>query len=116
MKIKPAGYYVLVDVSQAESVTQGGIVLPRELVEKEQMAEETGCIVAFGPVCFIGMRGCSEEDMERTGKTAYQLWGLEVGDKVEFRKFEGKNTSIADGCENFRYIPDTHIIGVVSDE
>jgi co-chaperonin GroES (HSP10) len=112
MRISPCGYYVLVDITKSESVSKGGIVLPDELILKEQMAEETGTISAFGPTCFIGMRGCTEEDIERTGKTAPELWGLKVGDKVEFKRFEGKK-SFVKGLENYRYIPDTHIIGVI---
>jgi co-chaperonin GroES (HSP10) len=114
MKIKPCGYFVLVDVTAAEKVTAGGIVLPQDLVTKEQAVEETGTIVAFGPTCFIGMRGCTEDDIEKTGKTAPELWGLAVGDRVEFRRYEGKTTSLQDECENMRYIPDTHIMGVIN--
>ncbi len=109
MKIKPCGYFVLVDVTEAESVTTGGIVLPRELVEKEQAVEETGIVVAFGPTCFVGMRGCDAE-----GVPAYEQWGLRVGDKVEFKKYEGKK-SFVEGMENHRYIPDTHILGVIDE-
>jgi chaperonin GroES len=109
MRIKPCGYFVLVDITEAEHVTSGGIVLPTELVEKEQMAEETGTIVAFGPTCFVGWRGCEREDIP-----AYEQWGLKVGDKVEFRKFEGKR-SFVKGYEKHRYIPDTHILGVIND-
>jgi co-chaperonin GroES (HSP10) len=110
MKIKPCGYFVLVDVTPAESVTAGGIVLPKDLVEKEQLVEETGTIVAFGPTAFVGMRGCESEVFP-----AYVMWGLQVGDLVEFKKYEGKR-SFVEGMENYRYIPDTHIIGVISDE
>lgn len=109
MKIKPAGYFVLVDVTPAEAVTKGGIVLTRDTIEKEQAIEETGVIVAFGPTCFVGMRGCEREDIP-----APEQWGLKVGDKVEFKKYEGKR-SFVEGLENYRYIPDTHIIGVIND-
>jgi len=107
MKIKPLGYFVLVDVTAAEHVTKGGIIKPRELVEKENMGEETGIVVAFGPTAFVGMRGC-----EATDRPAYEQWGVKVGDKVEFKKYEGKK-SYVEGFENYRYIPDTHLLGVV---
>lgn len=113
MKIKPCGYFVLVDVTPIEKITKGGIVLLKELTDKEQMVEETGTIIAFGPTCFIGMRGCTEDDMERTGKSAHELWGLSEGDRVEFRRYEGKTTSVQEECQNMRYIPDTHIMGVI---
>ncbi len=110
MKIKPAGYFVLVDVTPVKSVSEGGIILSGDTVMKEQMAEETGTIVAFGPTAFVGMRGCEAE-----GIPAPEQWGLKVNDKVEFKRFEGKKSYVK-GHENYRYIPDTHIIGVIADE
>jgi len=110
MKIKPCGYQVLIDVTKAESVTDGGIVLPTELTQKEQAVEETGTIVAFGPTAFVGMRGCDRDE-----RPAYEQWGLKVGDKVEFKRYEGKKSYLKDH-ENYRYIPDTHILGVINDE
>ncbi len=112
MKIKPAGYFVLVDVTPVKSVSEGGIILSGDTVMKEQMAEETGTIVAFGPTCFVGMRGV--DDALAHG-SAYKQWGLDVGNKVEFKRFEGKKSYVK-GHENYRYIPDTHIIGVIADE
>jgi co-chaperonin GroES (HSP10) len=108
--IKPLGYFVLVDITEAESVSKGGIFLPKDLIQKEQAVEETGTVLAFGPTCYVGMRGCEDETIP-----AHEQWGVKVGDLVEFRKYEGKN-SFAEGHENCRYIPDTHIIGVISDE
>jgi co-chaperonin GroES (HSP10) len=115
MKIKPCGFFVLVDVTPAEKVTSGGILLPDELTMKEQMAAETGKVIAIGPAAYIGMRGCTEDDMERTGLAAHKLWGVDVGDTVEFRKFEGKavDKSAQPDMQFLRYIPDTHILGVI---
>lgn len=109
MKIKPCGYFVLVDVTETEKVSKGGIVLPEELTKKEQAVEETGTIVSFGPTAFVGMRGCEDDSIP-----AYEQWGLKVGDKVEFKKYEGKKSYVP-GFDNYRYIPDTHIIGVIDD-
>jgi len=114
-KLKPCGYYVIVDVTPVESVTKGGIILPEDTVEKEQAVEETGTVVSIGPLAFLGMRGCTEEDVERTGLPAHKIWGIDVGDKVEFKKYEGKK-SFVKGLEKQRYIPDTHIMGVIDDE
>jgi len=110
VNIKPCGYYILVDVTETEKVTKGGIVLPSDLSKKEQMVEETGKIIAFGPTCFVGMRGCDDE-----GSPAHEQWGLKVGDKVEFKRYEGKPCFVK-GYENYRYVPDTHIMGVIDDE
>jgi co-chaperonin GroES (HSP10) len=110
MKIKPYGYFVLVKVDEVEQKSAGGIVLPEDYVEKEQAVIEKGVVIAFGPTAYVGMRGCEREDMERTGKAAHQLWGVEVGDTVEFKKYEGKKSALTD-CGSYRYIPDTHLMG-----
>lgn len=108
--LKPCGHYVLVDITETEQVTKGGIILHSDTTKKEQMIEETGTIIAFGPTCFIGMRGCDGEE-----RPAYEEWGLQQGDKVEFKRYEGKNSYVK-GFEKYRYIPDTHIMGVINDE
>ncbi len=111
-RIRPCGYYVLVKVEEVESKTEGGIVLPDSLVEKEQATVQTGQVINFGPTVFIGMRGIEERDIASTGKHPAELWGVRIGDKVEFRKYEGKPSAVP-GMEDYRYIPDTHIIGVI---
>ena len=123
MKIKPLGFYVLVEMEEVEKKTAGGIVLPGDLVAKEQDATSVGYIRAFGPTAYVGYPGCdritdegpltaSDELSGMTSATPHGSWGLEIGDKVEYRKFEGKASSMI-GFENHRYIPDSHIIGAV---
>ena len=133
MKIKPLGFYVLVEMVEVEQVSSGGIVLPGDLVNKEQEATDVGHVRAIGPTAYVGYPGCDGVDeiaasevvhrqdkskplLEKTVHTAAkspaEQWGLEVGMKIEYRKFEGKPSAMP-GYENFRYIPDSHIIGAV---
>lgn len=105
MKIKPAGFYVLIDMDVVEETSEGGIILNNDLVKKEQAACQFGVITAFGPAAFKGFPGCDgPED-----------WGVAVGDRVEYRRYEGMRSNHPD-AENFRYIPDSHIIGVIKDD
>lgn len=121
MKIKPLGFYVLIEMEVVEEVSAGGIILDRDLVSKEQDATDTGYVRAIGPTAYAGYPGCDPENkgLDHEGELIvaqpHKQWGLEIGDKIEYRKFEGK-TSSAEGYENYRYIPDSHIIGVISDE
>jgi co-chaperonin GroES (HSP10) len=110
MKIKPTGFYVLVEVDPIEEKTKGGIVIAESLAKKEHAATEEGHIRAFGPCAYVGWKGCENPDIP-----AYEQWGVNIGDRVEFQRYEGKKC-VVKGYENFRYIPDTHIIGVISDE
>jgi len=105
MKIKPAGFYVLIRMDTIEDLSEGGIYMGDKQTRKEQEACEFGVIVAFGPAAYKGFPGCEGP----------HDWGVEVGDKIEYRRYEGKMSSL-ESQDNFRYIPDSHIIGVISDE
>ena len=110
MKIKPLGFYVLIEMEVVEETSAGGIVLPGDLVSKEQDATSIGYVRAIGPTAYVGYPGC--EDPDRPEVSSYSKWGLEIGQKIEYRKFEGKK-SAAKGYEDYRYIPDSHIIGAI---
>ena len=112
MKIKPLGFYVLIEMELVEETSAGGIILDRDLVSKEQDATDTGYVRAIGPTAYAGYPGC---DVDSVLERPYEMWGLEIGQKIEYRKFEGKKSSVG-GYENYRYIPDSHIIGVINDE
>jgi hypothetical protein len=47
--------------------------------------------------------------------TPPEIWGVAIGDLVEFRRYTGKKTGVK-GKERIRYIPDTEIIGGVIGE
>lgn len=121
MKIKPLGFYVLIEVEVFEEVTKGGIILDRNMVDKEQDATSIGFVRAIGPTAYDGYPGCDKESSTQTQigceiqpMPPSECWGLEIGQKVEYRKFEGKK-SAAKGYENYRYIPDSHIIGAIEE-
>jgi co-chaperonin GroES (HSP10) len=119
MSIKPLGFYVLIEMEVVEEVSSGGIVLPGDLVNKEQDATSVGYVRAIGSTAYHGYPGCDPTEVA----TAYNAepsqpadcWGLEIGQKIEYRKFEGKKSAVK-GFENYRYIPDSHIIGAIDDE
>ena len=124
MKIKPLGFYIIVEM---ETVRKGGLIeLPEDIIAKEQDATSIGYVRAIGPTAFAGYPGCDINDSSApltaveqlsgmTSATPHGCWGLEVGQKIEYRKFEGKKSAVK-GYENYRYIPDSHIIGAIEDE
>lgn len=113
MKIKPLGFYVLIEM---EKVTTGVIELPEDIIAKKQAATSIGYVRAIGPTAFAGYPGCDEpvnmKIRERKAWLPHKSWGLEVGQKVEYRKFEGKESTVKE-YKNYRYIPDSHIIGAI---
>lgn len=113
MKIRPVGFYVLVEMEEVEKISKGGIVLPDDLINKEQDAADVGHVRDIGPTAFAGYPGC-EDRPDIVDFKPHMAWGVKIGDKVEYRKFEGKR-SIVKGFENYRYLPDSHIIGVIID-
>ena len=118
MTPKPLGFYVLIEMEKVEDISQGGIILGD--VSREQDATQVGYVRAIGPTAFEGYPGCEYENNYQGNQTykpvyPHEKWGLYVGQRVEYRKFEGK-TSAAEGYENYRYIPDSHIIGAIEDE
>lgn len=104
MKIKPLGFYVLVEVDVVEKTTASGIIIGD--VTRDQEACEFGIVKELGPTAYAGFPGCEEKGAE--------AWGVKVGDRVEYRRYEGKLSNHPD-MENHRYIPDSHIIGVIND-
>ena len=126
MKIKPLGFYVLVEMEIVENVSKGGIILDIQEVARDQEATSTGYVRAIGPTAFAGYPGCegaeaavkySVDDIPEhiPAITPADCWGLKIGQKIEYRRYEGK-TSAAEGYDKHRYIPDSHIIGVIEDE
>lgn len=116
MRIKPLGFYVLIEMVEIENVSEGGIVLPEDLISKEQDATDTGYVRAIGPTAYEGYPGCDGSDPGITPVVQpHECWGLEIGQEIEYRKFEGKKSSVP-GYENYRYIPDSHIIGAIDDD
>ena len=110
MKPKPIGHYVLVEIPEVEEISEGGIILPQDLVSKEEHAQEQGKVIDIGPCAYVGWAGCESEDIP-----AHIQWGIDIGDYVEFRKYEGK-ISVIEGFDRYRYIPDTHIVGKIVEE
>lgn len=105
---RPCGFYVLVELMEVEQTTASGLYVGD--VRREQSAEESGYLRAIGPTAFQGWEGCSGNKAPPS-----LCWGIEVGDLVEFRAFEGKKCTVP-GFERWRYIPDSHIVGVIATE
>lgn len=113
--IQPLGFYVLVEMEVVEDISPGGIY--KGDVTKEQGACDIGYIRAIGPIAFRGFPGCNPSEYSPShsfySSEPHEIWGISVGDKVEYRSFEGKLSGV-NRVKNMRYIPDTQIIGKVN--
>ena len=128
--IKPTGYYVLIKMEEIDkTVTEGaleGFVLQSgDEHDREQTGHDVGIVEAFGPTCFAGYQGIDEKVWvggpvskdnpgcrSCTATERAEQWGVQVGDKVEFNRYDGKVPRHPD-FQNHRIIQDAHIIGVI---
>jgi len=119
-EIRPLGHLVAIEVLEVESKSKGGIIFTTgKNAEFEQDACEFGRIVEFGPTAFYGVTGCIPEKYP-TGHPFHsmsppEIWGVKIGDTVEFRRHEGKRSAVK-GKERIRYINDTQIVGGIIGE
>lgn len=94
----PLGHRVLVLPDSVEEVSAGGIVLAKELTDKEEMAQVRGTIVAIGEGCW---------------KDATISDWAKVGDRIVFGKYAGLMWDGADGVK-YRILNDLDIVGLVT--
>lgn len=113
MKLNATGYYILVEMEEVESISDGGIVMfTSKEHEREQGGHDVGIVRDIGPTAFCGYAGIDTElpVIERA-----KAYGLSVGDKVEFNRYDGKTPRHPE-YGNFRIIQDQHLIGRYKDE
>lgn len=72
----PILHRIILKLDSVEAVTDSGIVLPKEVIKKEQRAVEIGTVVAIGETAFKDYGG--QPDL------------IKIGDKVVIAKYSGK--------------------------
>lgn len=79
LKIKPCGHYVLIKPEKMEHVTEGGILLPENMVGRENTAKVRGVIAAVGINAWAAFDG--GEPWAKVGDSVY--FKRHVSDKIE---------------------------------
>ena len=98
---QPVGYKVLVTLPKIEEKTEGGIIKPNSVVDREEAAANIGFVLALGSDAY------KDKDKFPTGP-----W-CKKGDFVVMRTYSGTRMFV-DG-EEFRMLNDDSIEGVVAD-
>ena len=98
--IHPSEYKVLIAPKDVEQVTPGGIIIPTELREKQEHAQQEGVIVEVSPISFT-----------------YEIWPEgarkpKTGDRVLFAKYAGFQWDGADG-KPYRIVNDKDITAIL---
>ena len=111
LPVTPLGHHVLIEIIPVQFKSTGGIIMSSEKqLERERKGRDLGKILAFGPTAYKGFEGCD----------CPADWGVKVGDVVELSgRYDGKFSSASDYSDKYksiRYVNDSDIIGVFSDE
>jgi len=98
--LQPVEYKVVVLQDEVEEKTAGGIYLPQDTQEKEQMAEVNGTLIAVGSMAFCdGLNGLWPEPVP------------EPGDRVLVSKYAGYTFKGKDG-KQYQCCQDKDILGI----
>lgn len=116
-KLKPAGYYVRINVEKVGKEIKKGALTGFKLESNETQkrledGHDVGILEALGPTAFCGFQGIDDEqDAEARAKQ----YGVELGKPVQFNRYDGKvPRHMEEG--NYRIIQDQHIIGMYEDD
>lgn len=113
MKIKACGYYILVEIDTPETLKKSEhVYIPQEVIDRDNSDAFVGYVRDIGPTAYSGMSAIKGD----TGEERAAKWGVKIGDKVEFTRYDGKSVVAehADG-KTLRFIQDQHIISVIED-
>lgn len=113
--MRPVGYYVLIKMEEIKNEVKEGALKGFQLesdheFDRTKGAHDVGVIVAFGPLVYTGFRGIEEKTAEKRA----EIYGIKIGDKVEFNRYDGKIPRHQEE-ENFRLILDEDVLGVYDD-
>ncbi len=103
---RPIGDLVVVMLDQTVDQTTGGIVIPPEVVERMDLAAETGTIVAVGP-------GAFKWSADR--RRPFEGDPPKPGDRVQIDRYAGSLITGGDG-QKYRLLPDRQIGAILDDE
>jgi co-chaperonin GroES (HSP10) len=98
--LKPLGRAVLVKPYLVEERTASGLILTRETVQKDQMAEQRAVVVEIGPAAW-------ESEKQPRAK---------VGDKILFSKWAGYQAVGTADDEVYRVVNDSDIFMGITEE
>ena len=95
----PLLHTILVKPRDVETKTDGGIILPEMLTDKERKAVEVGTVVSVGPRAFI--------DYGRDPSI------LSKGDVVTYARYSGKE--IKDGDTTYLLVNDIDVLALIKE-
>ena len=80
--LTPVLHRIILKLDSIEEVTASGIVIPKDLIEKERKAVEIGTVVSIGETAFKDYGGSIDT--------------IKIGDRVIIAKYSGKEIKDVD--------------------
>lgn len=103
--IVPLSFKVLIKVKGLEEKTKGGIIIPTDVLEKENAASQTALLVDVGPAAFTIGAGDLKKEWDITPKP---------GAKVLINKYSGIKVEGIDK-EEYRLVSDKEILAILNE-
>jgi co-chaperonin GroES (HSP10) len=113
---EPTGFHILIEPAQPREQTRGGILLPDQSKQTQEILGSTGKVVAMGPECY---RGPKFQEIMASGHVRYHKPWCKLGDSISHGQYGGQQIIIAgpDGQPHkFRVINDDEVLGLVKPE
>ena len=98
---KPTGWRILVLPFKMDEKTKGGVLITESVLERQQVASQTGLVLAMGPQCYT--------DRERYPNGPW----CKKGDWVVFARYAGSRIQIEGG--EVRLLNEDEILATVKD-
>ncbi len=119
--VYPKGNRVVVLLDVIEEKTAGGILLPATDLERHQMAQATGVLVAVGDDAWIDGKEITKRMVDGQLEVVEErVWGsthpfAAIGERVCFAKYNGMQFDGDDGLK-YRLLNDQDITGTISEK
>ena len=98
--LTPVLHRIILKLDSIEEVTASGIVIPKDLIEKERKAVEIGTVVSIGETAFKDYGGSIDT--------------IKVGDRVIIAKYSGKEIKDIDDTQ-YVVVNDEDILVIIKE-
>ena len=98
--LTPVLHRIILKLDSIEEVTASGIVIPKDLIEKERKAVEIGTVVSIGETAFKDYGGSIDT--------------IKVGDRVIIAKYSGKEIKDIDETQ-YVVINDEDVLVIIKE-
>lgn len=98
--LTPVLHRIILKLDSIEEVTASGIVIPKDLIEKERKAVEIGTVVSIGETAFKDYGGSIDT--------------IKIGDRVIIAKYSGKEIKDIDETQ-YVVINDEDVLVIIKE-